>query len=221
MEIAVAKPYRGMRMEGWVANWYAGLTKKDLPQYQDLARTIAVELPAGSRILEVAPGPGFLSIELARLGAFAVAGIDISRSFVAMARENAQRQGVRVDFRHGDAAALPFANDTFDRVVCRAAFKNFSRPAMAVQEMHRVLKPGGKALIIDLRKDASPTAIDAYIEELHAGLFSSLVTKWTFRLMLLKRAYSRSQFADFIAQSGFLKSDITEAEIGFRIWLEK
>ena len=56
--------------------------------------------------------------------------------------------------------ALPFPSETFDFAVCRAAFKNFSDPVGALAEMHRVLRPGGTALIIDLRNDASDEAID-------------------------------------------------------------
>ena len=50
---------------------------------------------------------------------------------------------------------MPFDSGSFDFVYCRAAFKNFSEPIRAIDEMNRVLKPGGKAVIVDLRKDAS------------------------------------------------------------------
>ena len=51
----------------------------------------------------------------------------------------------------------------FDLVVCRAAFKNFSEPLKALNETHRVPKPGGKAIIIDLRMDASWEEVVAYV----------------------------------------------------------
>lgn len=91
-------------------------------------------------------------------------GIDISRTFVQIAGDNARNAGVEVDFEHGDAADLPFPDDQFDCVVCRAAFKNFSRPLVALNEMHRVLKPGGNALIIDVRKDYSSRAVADYFK---------------------------------------------------------
>ncbi len=50
---------------------------------------------------------------------------------------------------------MPFESETFDFLLCRAAFKNFTEPLQALREMCRVLKPGGRALIIDLRRDTS------------------------------------------------------------------
>ena len=78
-------------MEGWMARWYTSTTGKDMAQFQKLAREIAAELQPGSKILEVAPGPGFLSIELAKLGNFEVTGLDISKTFVEIAQANAAR----------------------------------------------------------------------------------------------------------------------------------
>jgi ubiquinone/menaquinone biosynthesis C-methylase UbiE len=208
-------------MEGWIARWYTDTTRKDLPEFQSLAKSLAAELPDQSRILEVAPGPGFLAVELAKAGDFEVTGLDISKSFVEIARHRAAREGVKVDFREGNVAAMPFESGAFDRVICRAAFKNFSQPVAALQEMRRVLKPGGKALIIDLRKDAPVASIDAYVNRLHLSLFSRLMTKWTFRLMLLKRAYTLGHLRELIRQSGFRKPEIFEDEIGFHAWLRK
>ena len=65
-----------------------------------------------------------------------------------------------VDFRQGNASHTPFADDTFDFLLCRAAFKNFSDPLGAVREMYRVLKKGGRAVIIDLRRDASRKSVN-------------------------------------------------------------
>ena len=137
-------------MEGFVARWYAATTLKDLKEHQILARRIADDLPAGARILEVAPGPGYCAVELAKLGC-GVTALDISHTFVEIARRNAAAARVAVDFRQGSASAMPFPPESFDFLFCRAAFKNFSEPVRALQEMRRVLKPGGKAMIIDLR----------------------------------------------------------------------
>jgi ubiquinone/menaquinone biosynthesis C-methylase UbiE len=139
------KPYRGIGMKGIIASWYAKNTAKSLAQFQSEAKRIAANLHAGDHVLEIAPGPGYLAIELAKLGAFKIAGIDISRSFIRVATANAAQAGVCIEFCEGDAAALPFQENSFELVVCRAAFKNFSDPLGAVREMHRVLRPGRKA----------------------------------------------------------------------------
>jgi ubiquinone/menaquinone biosynthesis C-methylase UbiE len=221
MQQAAVKGYRGVGMEGWLAKWYANNTGKDMTQYRMLARSLADDLAPGSAVLEVAPGPGYLSIDLAKTSKASVTGLDISKSFVEIARKNAERQRATVDFQLGNASAMPFSADSFDLVVCRAAFKNFSEPVKALQEMHRVLKPGGKALVIDLSKDASVRDIDRYIENAGVSWISGIFMKVTFRTMLLKRAYTKAQFQEFISQTAFRSSEIRADGIGFEISLVK
>src|SRR5579862_4754889 len=216
-----AKGYKGMGMEGGIARWYAKTTRKDYAEFEKLAARLAEHLPAGASVLEVAPGPGYLSIELAKFGRYSVTGLDISETFVEIARKNAAEAGVQVDFRHGNASAMPFADDSFDLIVCRAAFKNFSEPVKALAEMRRVLKPCGRAIVIDLRRDTPTKEIDAYVDNMHAGKLNSAFIKLTFRTMLLKRAYTREEFEKFIGESGFTSYLIRDENVGFEITLVK
>jgi len=216
-----AKGYKGMGMEGGIARWYAKTTRKDYAEFQKLGARLAEHLPPGSSVLEVAPGPGYLSIELAKFGRYSVTGLDISETFVGIARKNAAEAGVQVDFRHGNASAMPFADDSFDLIVCRAAFKNFSEPVKALAEMRRVLRPGGRAIIIDLRRDTPKQEIDSYVDNLHTGMLNSAFIKLSFRVMLLKRAYTRAEFEKMIAESGFTSYFIREENLGFEITLVK
>src|SRR5262245_48483275 len=197
------KGYKGFSMEGPIARWYARITGKDAGEFRRLAGALAGRIGAGAAVLEVAPGPGYLAIELARLGPYRVTGLDISRSFVRIAGENARRAGVAVDFRHGNASAMPFEPDSFDLVVCRAAFKNFSEPVAALDEMHRVLRADGEAIIIDLRGDARPDEIATCVDRMGLGRLDAFITRFTFRHMLIKRAYTAGQFRDMAASSRF------------------
>src|SRR5215813_8182204 len=95
------RPYKGIGMEGMIATWYAKNTGKSIAEFRNLAKRIADGLRSGDGVLEVAPGPGYLAIELARLGPYRIAGLDVSRTFVRLARENAARAGVAVDFQEG------------------------------------------------------------------------------------------------------------------------
>src|SRR6266496_5709380 len=97
---------------------------------------------------------GYHAIEVAKLG-FTVTGLDISATMVEIATDGASRAGVRAEFRRGDASAMPFEDGSFDVVVCQAAFKNFRRPVTALNEMHRVLRPGGVAVVQDMNHDAT------------------------------------------------------------------
>src|SRR6516225_12045181 len=152
------KEYRGLAMEGLIARWYARNTGRNIEEFKKAAQEIVRRVPSGSDVLEVAPGPGFLAIELAKFGPYRIVGMDISKSFVRIATENAAKAGVGVTFREGNASSMPFESNSFDFVYCRAAFKNFSEPVEAISEMYRVLKPGGEAVIDDLRRDASNEA---------------------------------------------------------------
>ncbi|MGC2398430.1 MAG: class I SAM-dependent methyltransferase, partial [Acidobacteriaceae bacterium] len=158
---ATLKAYRGLGMEGSTARWYDRTTRKDMPEFEALAIRIAAMIPPAAEVLEVAPGPGFLSIELAKRG-LTVRAVDISRTFVDLARRNAAAVGVHAHFEVGNAAALPLADASVDFVVCRAAFKNFTEPRKALAEMRRVLRPGGRALLIDMRRDASMADLRQY-----------------------------------------------------------
>ena len=221
MESASVKAYKGMGMEGWIARWYAANTGKSLEEFRALARRVAAGLAPGSAVLELAPGPGYFAIELARLGPYQITGLDISKSFVEIARRNAAAAQVNVDFRQGDASHTPFADETFDFLLCRAAFKNFSQPLLAVREMYRVLKKGGRGIIIDLRRDASPKSINELVDQMGLSWMSSVFTKLTFRMMLLKRAYTRSEFENFVSQTEFHHADIEETPTGFEVRLQK
>ncbi len=212
------KAYKGIPMEGVIATWYAKNTSRDRRRFDAVARAVAERVPPGGRVLEVAPGPGYLAIEIAKSGR-QVAALDISKSFVRMARENASRAGVAIDVRHGNAAAMPFADASFDLVVCMAAFKNFSDPVGALDEMHRVLKPGGQASIYDLRKDAALEDIDAGIRDMHLSAWNAFLTRWIFRFGLLKSAYTGEQLVRMAAQSRFGRCEITPDGIGLELRL--
>ncbi len=219
--LSTTKPYKGLGMEGAVAKWYASLTKKSLDDFQALAQRITEQIPSKSSVLEVAPGPGYFAIELAKLGDYRIKGLDISETFVEIARANAAQANVEVDFRRGNASAMPFRDGKFDFLLCRAAFKNFSDPQGALDEMYRVLKPGGQALIIDLRRDASVESINQAVNEMSVGAVNGIITKLTFRFMLLKRAYTRRQFEELISKTKFHHAEIRENLIGLEILLSK
>lgn len=215
-----AKPYRGMGMEGPIAAWYAKNTAGALPEFRAEARRIAAELEPGAVVLEIAPGPGYLAIELAKLGSFRIIGLDVSHSFVRIAKENAAKAGVHIEFRQGNASAMPFADNWFDFLVCRAAFKNFSDPVGALNEMHRVLRPGGKGLIVDMRKDATNKAIADEVGKMGLGAFGRFMTSAALH-SLKKRAYTREEFARMIAETPFGSAEIEAGAMGFEIRLTK
>jgi len=219
--IKTTKAYKGLPMEGVIASWYAKTTLKDLKRHKLMAKQLVEKIPANGKVLEIAPGPGYFCIELAKLGNYQITGLDISKSFVEIARKNAAAAGLKIDFRDGNASAMPFKENTFDFTFCQAAFKNFSEPVKAITEMYRVLRPGGISVIVDLCRDASVEEIDREVKGMGLGPINHFVVRWTFDKMLIKSAYSVSDMESMIAQTPFKKGKIDVDGVGFRVWLEK
>ncbi len=218
-----AKAYKGMAMEGFVATWYAKNTAKDINRHQGMAARMSKLLAPGACVLEVAPGPGFFSIELAKMGEYKITGLDISNSFVEIARKNAAAAGVSVDFRQGNASAMPFAANTFDFLFCQAAFKNFTQPVQAIAEMHRVLRPHGLAVILDLRRDATLDDINRYVKTMGVNRVNEWMTRLTFRQFLLKNAHSEGEMETMVAQTpfGVCRTEHGDDHISLEVWLQK
>lgn len=209
-------------MEGRTARWYARNrgSASQLAEYRGQAVLLTEGLPDGAAVLEVAPGPGYQAVEIAKRGPYQVTGLDISRTMVDLARERARQEGVSVDFRQGDVAQMPFEAGSFDLVVCQAAFKNFTLPVRALDEMYRVLRSGGTAVIQDLRKDASGADIDQEVQSMKVGRLDSFMVRRTLA-MLRRRAYTPDQFTHLVAQSAFHTCSIQKAGIGMEIRLQK
>lgn len=208
-------------MEGLSAHWYARLrgTPAQLATWRSQAARFATDLPEAARVLEVAPGPGYFAVELARLGV-AVTGLDTSRTMVEIARANAEAAGVTIDFQQGDATAMPFAGGSFDRIHCQAAFKNFRRPLAALDEMHRVLRPGGVAIIQDLDKEATDAEIR---EEVRRQGLTGLDAFFTPIVLggLRRRAYSAADFERLAGESAFRGARLEPDGVGLEVRLEK
>jgi ubiquinone/menaquinone biosynthesis C-methylase UbiE len=221
MTAATIKGYRGIGMEGAVARWYDRSTRKDMERFRALAGRLRTVLPQGGDMLEVAPGPGFVAIEMAKGGAYRVTGLDVSRTMVELAHRNAAEAGVDVAFRHGNVSAMPFADNSFDLLACSAAFKNFSEPHRALEEMYRVLRPGGTAVVLDLRRDVPMSEIRKYFGSIGLSTVERWITVATFRFMLLKRAYAPAQFEAMLADIPFQSKEVRLVDIGVELWLQK
>ena len=216
------KGYKGLPMEGIVARWYAGIRRSgsQIEEWRKQAAQLTDGLPDGADVLEVAPGPGYFTIEMARRGRFHVTALDISHTFVEIAREHARQAGVSVDFQQGDASHMPFAEGSFDLVICQAAFKNFSRPLEAINEMYRVLRHGGTAVIQDMWKDASDAAIREEVNAMRLSPVNAFMTTQTLK-MLRRRAYTRQQFERLATDSAFGGCEIEMQGIGMEVRFRK
>ncbi len=121
----------------------------------DLQRARAIQrlVPRGLRVADVGTGTGILALELARLGAEVVA-IDHSRTMLGSAAAKAREASVTgVEFREGDATSLPLAAGEVDAVLAHMVLHYVASPTLALREMARVVRPGGRVVVVDFAAD--------------------------------------------------------------------
>jgi SAM-dependent methyltransferase len=125
-----------------------------------IAADIAAAAPDGARLLEIGCGPGHLSIMLARRHGLDVTGLDLDPAMVERARANAVRSATggrhSPSFLVGDVASLSFPDGSFDLVVSTLSMHHWADPSAGLAEIARVLRPGGRSLVWDLRPGAVP-----------------------------------------------------------------
>jgi ubiquinone/menaquinone biosynthesis C-methylase UbiE len=118
----------------------------------------ALAIQPGARVLDIGCGPGFQTTEIATaVGPQGwVCGVDISEAGLAAARHRAAGQpyAAWIDFAQGDATELPFPDDAFDLAVATQVYEYVPEVPAALAEMHRVLRPGGRAVIVDTDWDS-------------------------------------------------------------------
>lgn len=117
--------------------YFAGLTGQSVAAILD-----AAEVTSGKQILDVCCGPGMIAAAASERGALAQ-GIDFSATVIEIAISNVPG----TEFHLGDAQSLPFADNSFDAVVCGFGIIHVPDPGKALSEMRRVLKPGGRVAV--------------------------------------------------------------------------
>jgi demethylmenaquinone methyltransferase / 2-methoxy-6-polyprenyl-1,4-benzoquinol methylase len=122
----------------------AGMHHRWRERAADLAR-----VGPGSRALDVATGTGDLAIELARRGA-TVTGVDFAEAMLEVARAKAPH----VTFDRGDALALPYEDAAFDAATVAFGARNFSELDRGLREMTRVVRPGGRVVVLEITTPA-------------------------------------------------------------------
>ena len=199
--------FKDLGIEGATARWYDNNTRKSrLTEMKEYAKEASKYLHDGCSVLEVASGPGYLAIEIAKLGICnKIIGLDISKDFVEIAERNAKEAGgiEVVEFRHANVADMHFPDNSFDFVICTAAFKNFKEPLRALNQICRVLKSGGNALIADMNRDASNQQIEDYIKSIEAKGMDKLFMRLIFKHFLRNGAYTKHEFSSLISKTAF------------------
>lgn len=120
-----------------------------------IARRAVALMPQGTAV-DLGCGPGHLAIQLAQMAPqLHLTGLDLSDEMLVEARSHARRSGLgdRISFRKGDAVQIPFPDASLDLVVSTLSLHHWSEPVAVLDELVRVLRPGGAFLVADLRRD--------------------------------------------------------------------
>jgi ubiquinone/menaquinone biosynthesis C-methylase UbiE len=187
------------------------------PEYRKTAEKLA-ELIDWGLVLEIGPGPGYAAIELAKLleGVHIVC-LDASKTMIEIAGGHVEdeRLGGRITFQEGVAHRLPFPDEHFDLVVSSGSLHEWSEAPKAFQEMHRVLKRGGRVRVEDLRRDADREAL----EELARGIPSALM-RWGLRHSVAE-AYTRQRLVELLSRTPWSEYEIAESPLELSVTLLK
>ncbi len=121
-------------------------------------RRVAVkkaEIKEGELVLDLATGTGDLAIEVAKRVKYGVriVGVDICRDMLQLAQKKVEREGlIGISFQEGASEALPFRGDTFDVTLVAFGIRNFASLSLSLKELHRVLKGGGRVVVLEFTR---------------------------------------------------------------------
>ena len=186
---------------------------------EELALMVELAAPLeGRQVLDIATGAGHTALAFARAGAEVIAS-DLTPEMLAVAESFISAQlplPGQVSFREAGAEALPFADDRFDVVTCRIAAHHFADPVAFVQEVARVLRPGGLFLLVDNVAPQDPVLAEA-MTRIDRERDPSHVEAYTVaRGRLVRQSGPRPHLPDTAAEAhGFLGLGGTRADARF------
>ncbi|WP_431968120.1 class I SAM-dependent methyltransferase [Nocardia sp. bgisy134] len=171
--------------------------------YQFLAERVA----RARRVLDLGCGDGALLAVLARDGATGLAGVDISEGELAVARRRPEL--VDADLREARAQELPFAEDSFDAVVCHMALMLMADVEQVIAETARVLRPGGRLAVVVGARSAEGSGLELFLE-----LARPLFAQRPIPPLGDRRTRSRDGLNELLTAAGFASITWEEITLG-------
>jgi len=164
--------------------------------------------------LEVGHGPGYLGLEwLKATHNTTLTGFDISPDMSALAQRNAQAYGLtaRSEYHLGTCDQLPFNDNAFDAVFTNGSLHEWAEPQRAFDEIWRVLKPGGRYFISDLRRDMNPLLLRSmWLSVRPTAIRPGLLTS-------VGAAYTPGELRAMVEQTRLKKAQISANPIGIEV----
>lgn len=168
--------------------------------------------------LEVGPGPGYLGIDwLKKTSETILTALEISKTMIEVAEKNCKDAGIgeRAEYISGNASKMPFENDRFDGIFTNGSLHEWEEPEKVISEIYRVLKPGAKFFIGDLKRNLNPVLIKMMKmgvknRSMKRGLETSVGA-----------AYTKPELEEMMRKSPFAKFHVNEDAFGIEIVGEK
>ena len=184
-------------------------------------RVLVADVKPGQRVLDIAGGTGDMALAFAKkVGASGqVVHTDINLAMLKQGRERLINQGVLLPTLVCDAEQLPFGDASFDRVCVAFGLRNMTHKDQALREMSRVLKPGGKLLVLEFSKVAPPLApmYDWYSFEVLPRLGRWVAgdeASYRYLAESIRMHPDQSQLKTLMQQNGFAHVDIHNLSFG-------
>lgn len=171
--------------------------------YQDFINEIKPQKNA--RVLDVGSGPGFATLLLAQKNpTVSIIGIDYSPTQVRTANHLQIKHKIQnCSFRHGDAMALPFEDESFDIVISVASIKHWQDGKRGLQEIKRVLIPNGLAFIAEADRDAPDKEIYKFANKFTKWYVCDPFIRWYLYRIVFRQSYNIKEVEDMAKKSGF------------------
>lgn len=166
-------------------------------------------VPGKARILDVACGTGDLSFTLFESGEARIVGIDFCRPMLQIATSKASRLGFEVPFIEGDALSLPFRDRSFEAAAIAFGLRNLTDVEAGFRELLRVLKPGGKVIVLEFSKPKTPVLRSLFriyftrVLPLFGGLISGSRSAYQYLPESVSRFPDQTELASIMKQAGF------------------
>lgn len=173
----------------------------------------------GDDALDIATGTGDLAFAIRQAGAKRVIGTDFSEEMIEAAKKKAPKHGPDVRFQIADALNLPFDDASFDAVTVGFGLRNMVDYDAALREMHRVLRPGGQAIVLEMTPFKRPILgppFRFYFEKvvpLVGGVLSGSLTAYRYLPSSVEAFPPAHELADMMQETGF--EDVRYQMLGF------
>jgi demethylmenaquinone methyltransferase/2-methoxy-6-polyprenyl-1,4-benzoquinol methylase len=177
---------------------------------RSVAKTLFATLSRSeARILDVACGTGDLSLTLFQSGKAQIVGLDFCRPMLDIAQSKVARSGFKLPFIEGDALGLPFRDSSFEAATIAFGLRNLTSVEAGFKELLRVLKPGGRVVVLEFSKPGAPLLRSLFkfyftkLLPLFGGLISGSKSAYQYLPDSVARFPNQSELASIMKQVGF------------------